>query len=196
MPETNSAAPVAKRKWTFLRKFRWAVYIVFIAMLLFLIVCVAVGIISNLHERYRDLDIPVEPPESLSDLGSLQLRDCLTALEKLAQEQVEMGQDAFTGDLERDAFLSRWKAWSLDWRRRFESLGFSCRLTEYRYETHPTLGLLAEIYRRLDEIHRVFGRTVGRFVSENGQTLYEASQLMNRARQMIERIEGRPNSPP
>jgi hypothetical protein len=192
VPEPESTTPPKKRRWTFLRKFRWTVYIVFIALMAFMAVCTIAGIVGNLHERYRDLDIPVDRPESLSDLGSLQLRDCLTALKILDAEQQAMAQKSFTGELERDAFLSQWKDWSADWRRRFETLGVSCRLTEYRYDEHPTLGTLAGIYRRLEELHKVYTTVVRQFVMQNARMLSETRSLFSESKNMIERIEAQP----
>jgi hypothetical protein len=183
---------VKKKKWTFLRKFRWAVYLVFIAFMVFVAVCLAVGIISNLKWRHADLDIPVDRPEALSDLGTLQLRDCLSALETMRGELQEHVQQSMTGTMTRDEVLSEWKTWSRQWRKRFEKLGISCRLTEVRYDEHQTLGLLAEIYRLLDYFHRLHTRLVRRFATENAQELYQMQDLFLRARQQIEKLEGEP----
>jgi hypothetical protein len=190
--ESNPKSQPKKKKWTFLKKFRWAVYLVFIAFMVFVAVCLAVGIITNLKWRHADLDIPVDRPEALSDLGTLQLRDCLSALETMRGELQEHVQQAMTGTMARDEVLSEWKVWSRRWRRRFEKLGISCRLTEVRYDEHKTLGLLAEIYRLLDYFHRLHTRLVRRFATENAEELYQMQDLFLRARKQIEKIEGEP----
>ncbi len=179
-----------KKKWTFLRKFRWTVYGVFIAGMVFVAACLVVGIVTNLRYRYSDLDIPVDRPESLEDLGSLELRDCLTALETLRNELQQNVQRALGGAVDRDALLKGWKAWSRRWRRRFEKLGVSCRLTEYRYDDHPTLGVLAGIYRLLDRFQRHHTRLVKSFVIEHARDLKEMHVLFDRARRKIDQLEG------
>ncbi len=172
-------------------------YLVFIASMVFVVACVAIGISSNLSWRYRDLDVPIDRPESLSDLDPLQLRDCLTALERMHNELVEQVHRALTGAEERDLFLARWKKWSKDWRKRFEKLGVSCRLTEYRYENHPALGLQAEIYRLLEYFQRYHDRQVKRFATENARPLRELRHLFNRAKTKIVQRESQPvESPP
>jgi hypothetical protein len=168
------------------------VYLVFITFMVFVTICLVIGIISNLKWRYADLDIPVDRPEALSDLGTLQLRDCLSALETMRGELQEHVQQAMTGTMTRDEVLSGWKVWSRQWRKRFEKLGISCRLTEVRYDEHKTLGLLAEIYRLLDYFHRLHTRLVRRFAIENAQPLYQMQDLFQRARRQIEIIEGKP----
>jgi len=140
--------------------------------------------------RYSDLDIPVDRPESLEDLGSLELRDCLTALETLRNELQQNVQRALGGAVDRDALLKGWKAWSRRWRRRFEKLGVSCRLTEYRYDDHPTLGVLAGIYRLLDRFQRHHTRLVKSFVIEHARDLKEMHVLFDRARRKIDQLEG------
>jgi hypothetical protein len=177
-------------KWTFLRKFRWAVYSVFIAGMVFVAVCLFVGIVTNLRFRYSDLDIPVDRPESLEELGSLQLRDCLTALETLRNGLQRNVQRALGGAEDRDRLLRNWKKWSRNWRKRFERLGVSCRLTEYRYDDHPTLGVLAGIYRLLDRFQRHHTRLVKSFVLEHARELKEMHDLFDRARNKIDQLEG------
>ncbi len=152
--------------------------------------CLVVGILTNLRWRYPDLDIPVEPPERLTDLGSLQLRDCLTALETLRKEQQQHVDQALGGAVDRETLLREWKSWSRQWRKRFEKLGFSCRLTEYRYDDHPTLGVLAGIYRLLDYFQLHHTRLVKRFVAENARPLKELHHLMQSANLKIKQIEG------
>jgi hypothetical protein len=190
--ESRASSRLKKKKWTFLKKFRWTVYLVFIAFMVFVAVCLAVGIVSNLKWRHADLDVPVDRPEALSDLGTLQLRDCLSALETMRGELQEHVQQAMTGTMTRDDVLSEWKTWSEQWRKRFEKLGISCRLTEIRYDKNKTLGLLAEIYRLLDYFHRLHTRLVRRFATENAQPLYQMQDLFQRARRQIEVIEGEP----
>lgn len=190
--DSGATSQPKKKKWTFLKKFRWAVYLVFIAFMVFVAVCLAVGIISNLKWRHADLDVPVDRPEALSDLGTLQLRDCLSALDTLRGELQEHVQQAMTGTMTREEVLSGWKIWSRQWRKRFEKLGISCRLTEIHYGKHKTLGLLAEIYRLLDYFHRLHTRLVRRFATENAQTLYQMQDLFQRARRQIEILEGEP----
>ena len=167
-------------------------YLVFIAFMVFVAVCLAVGIITNLRWRHADLDIPVDRPETLSDLGTLQLRDCLSALETMRGELQEHVQQAMTGTMTREEVLSEWKTWSRQWRRRFEKLGISCRLTEVRYDEHKTLGLMAEIYRLLDYFHRLHTRLARRFATENAQELYQMQDLFLRAQKQIEKLEGEP----
>jgi hypothetical protein len=186
--EPNSAN--SKRKWTFLRKFRAAVFGVFIAGMTFVAICLLVGITSNLRWRYSDLDIPVDRPDKLSDLGSLELRDCMTALETLHTELQNNVTKALEGASDRAALLKQWKAWSKQWRMRFEKLGISCRLTEYRYDEHPTLGVLAGIYRLLDYFQHHHTRLIKTFVVEHARPLMELHDLFDRAHRAIESLEG------
>jgi hypothetical protein len=186
--QSNQSAE--KKKWTFLRKFRWAVYCVFIAGMGFVAVCLIVGILSNLRWRYSDLDIPVDRPDELAELGSLELRDCLTALETLNSELQDNLEKALAGAVDRETLLREWKEWSRQWRKRFEKLGISCRLTEYRYDEHPTLGLLAGIYRLLDSFQKHHTRLVKSFVLEHARSLYELHELFTRAQRQIVKLEG------
>lgn len=170
----------------FLYKFRWAMYLIFIALLLFIAVCLAVGIVSNLHWRYADLDIPVERPEALEEIRELRLRDCLAALESLHRDLARNVDLALDGAENRSELLRRWRQWNRDWRVSFERVGFSCRLTEMRYDRHPTLGVLAGIYRILDGQQMALDRMVRAFVLENARTLMELHQLLERARSDID----------
>jgi hypothetical protein len=189
----DTATP--SKKWTFVRKFRWAVFLVFIAFMVFVAVCLAVGIVSNLRWRHDDLDVPIDRPESLSDFSSLELRDCLTALEQMRAELWERVHQALRLEGERDALIAEWKRWSKDWRARFERLGMSCRLTEFRYERHPTLGLMAEIYSLLDYFQRRHMRLVKGYTLENARPMKRLRELFTRVRKNIEVIEGEPLEP-
>jgi len=180
-----------QKKKSFLSKFRWAIYFVFIAGMAFVAICLLVGITTNLRWRYSDLDIPVDRPESLEELGSLELRDCLSALSTLQKELQENVHRALGGAEDRDTLLKQWKIWSRQWRKRFENLGVSCRLTEYRYDKYPTLGLLAGIYRLLDYFQRHHTRLVKSFVLEHARPLKEMHDLFGRARKQIKVLEGR-----
>ncbi|MBN2494589.1 MAG: hypothetical protein JXR96_08370 [Deltaproteobacteria bacterium] len=183
--KARRAARREKRR-AFLRTFRWTVYTVFLVFMGFVAVCAITGIVTNIEQRHPELDIPVERPETLAELDTLALRDCLAALETLRAEQQDHVQKAFSAWKDRDSFLQEYAAWARPWRRRFEELGVSCRLTEYSYSGHPTVGTLAEIYRRLDLLHRQHERLVKRYVIENARTVTELNELVDRARALID----------
>jgi hypothetical protein len=180
--KNTPTAPSARRKkaWTFLRIFRWAVYATVTAFMLFLAICVAVGIIANITERYPELAVPTTRPKSLAALSKLQLVDCREALLRMRAEDLQQTQSAFTGDQNRDEFWRSYRQWQKQWRKSFENLSISCRLTEYRYEGHATLGSLAEIYRRIDSRHKAHSRLVKGYITSNAQTLREIRELFER----------------
>jgi hypothetical protein len=126
----------------------------------------------------------------------LQLRDCLTALEQMRTELQERVQSALSGAEERDIQLAGWKQWSRDWRKRFEKLGFSCRLTEYSYDKNPALGYMAEIYSLIDYFQRRHTRMVRRFITENARPLKKMRELLARVREKILQIESLPVDEP
>jgi len=166
--------------------FRWTVYTTFMALMLFMAVCISVGILANISERYPELEVPDARPESLGDISALQLENCREALLRMRQEDLHQTRAALTGELGRDAFLRQYRTWSRDWRKQFEKLGVSCRLTENRYDGHTTLGSLAQIYRRLDAIHKNHERLVKRYVTENASPLREVKELFERTGQRID----------
>jgi hypothetical protein len=171
-----------------LRLIRWTLYSSFVAFMGFVAICVLVGVVANLNERHPELNLPGNAPESLSSLSSLQLQDCLEALHRMRVEQQEHIQEAFTGEKDRDSYLREYQTWSKDWRKRFEKLGITCGLTEVRYDGHPTLGTMAEIYRRLEQFQKGDTRLVKRYVTENQGILSETRLLFERARALIDEL--------
>lgn len=165
---------------------------VFIALMVFFAVCMVVGVITNLRWRYDDIDLPVTRPESLDNLSPLELRDCMSALDQIHEELWQHLDHALVGAEGRDALLASWRGWSRDWRKRFEKLGVSCGLTEYRYEGAPILGLMSEIYHLLDYFHRQHTRLVKRYLTENARPLKTLHALFQRVEQEIERLEAAP----
>jgi len=173
--------PVRRKKaWTFLRMFRWAFYLTFSGLFLFMAVCVIVGITANITERYPELEITHADHATAADLSQAQLRECWQALTRMRTDDMERIQAAFTGQLDRDAFLRQYKRWDREWRKRFEKLGLSCRLTAMDSEGQHSLRGLAEIYRRLDDLHKYHRRLVQRYVTENARTLREMRELFSR----------------
>jgi hypothetical protein len=170
------------RRRGFLRKVRWTFYGLFIALLIFVVVCLAWGIGANLRWRYTDLDLPVDRPEKLEEVDALQLRDCRLALEKLQSELRENVDRALDGASSRSELLRRWNEWNKGWRVSFERIGFSCRLGEMRYDRHPALGVLAGIYRLLDGQQKALDRMVRSFLLENARQLQELHSLLEQAR--------------
>lgn len=170
---------------TFLLAFRWTIYTLFMGGMLFVAVCMVVGIVSHLNWRYSDLDIPLERPAALADIDQLKQRDCLAALERLHNDLEKNLLRALQGGLSRRELLKRWRRWSRSWRKQMEQTGFSCRLTEYSYSGHPDLGLLAGIYRLLDRLQQNTDRMVYTFVLENARPLAELGDLFARARRQL-----------
>lgn len=168
------------------------VYSLFLALLVFVAVCTIVGVVTNLRERHLDLDVSARRPASQEELSSLHLRDCLTALENLHLEQAQKVQQAFTGEHEREAFLSDFRAWDRQWRQKFEKLGFSCRLTD-GYARHEALLAVAEAYRLVDEAHRYYALEIRRFMLENGVELHKLQKLFEDAQRDIERLDAQPS---
>ena len=157
--------------------------------MLFLAICVAVGIIANITERYPELEVPTTRPSSLASLSKLQMADCREALLRMRAEDLQQTQSAFTGVLDRDDFWRNYRRWQKQWRKRFEKLGISCRLTEYRYEGHATLGSLAEIYRRIDSRHKDHHRLVKGYITTNAQTLREIRELFERTERQLHLLQ-------
>jgi hypothetical protein len=193
--EPSPSEQTRTRKWKFVRIFRWIVTGGFLAFVTFLAICIVTGIAANLHWRYTDLDLPEDRPDDLAALDSLALRDCLTALEQLNQEQIERFQQALSGQRDRDTLLSSWTDWSKTWGTRFEKLAISCRLREGRSEEHPALGLIAKTYSLVDYFHKTQTRWVHRFVTENSEPLKELRELFRRTHEQIEQLEGKPTGP-
>lgn len=166
-----------KKAWTFLRMVRWSIYSSFMALVLFLGVCVIVGIAGNLTERYPELELPSERPASGEQFSTQQLSDCREALLRMYGEDLEHTQAAFTSGEERHTFLREYKVWGREWRKQFEKLGVSCRFTEFHYEGNSTLGSMAEIYRRLDDLHKYHQRLTRRYMTENARVQREIREL-------------------
>ncbi|HOX47056.1 MAG TPA: hypothetical protein PK668_25900 [Myxococcota bacterium] len=170
-----------RRRGEFVHKFRWAIYIAFISFMVFMAVCIILGVALNLDERYPELDLPTGAASAGPALDPLQLRSCLQALLRMRDEELSQVQGAFTGLLDRDAFLARHKAWERDWRARFDGLGLSCRLTGARPPGQPILDTLAELYRRLDYIQAQHSLLVRRYLTQNARTMKEIRELGERA---------------
>lgn len=187
MPDSAPQTEPTRRKkaWTFLRMFRWAFYLTFGGLILFMAVCAFVGIVANITERYPELEITHADPASAADLSQNQLHECWQALERMRTEDLEQVQEAFTGQLDRDAFLRQYKDWDRQWRKQFEKLGLSCRLTALGPDGRHSLRGLAEIYRRVDDLHKVHQRLVRRYVTENARHLMEIRELLDRTEQHI-----------
>jgi hypothetical protein len=181
-----------RRRWEFVRKFRWTIYIAFISFMVFMSVCAILGVALNLDERYPELDLPTGETSSVPALDPLQLRSCLQALLRMRAEELEQVQGAFTGELDRDAFLARYKGWERDWRARFDGLGLSCRLTGARMRDQPILDSLAELYRRMDYIQAQHSLLVRRYLTQNARTMKEIRELGERAGQQLDgQLEGK-----
>lgn len=193
MTEKTQPAKKKPKKWTFLRKVRIAFIVVFLGFMAFFAICVAFGVIANLHWRHPNLDVPIDRPESLSDLGPLELKDCLTGLRQMHDELQEKVRISLSGKTDRDPLIREWKSWSKDWRKRFEGLGVSCRLTETHYKDHPTLGLLADIYRLLDYFQNAHRKMVKRFITENARPLRQMNQLFSKVSDRLEGLTGKPH---
>ncbi len=171
---------------SFLRSFRWTVYIVFILFMGFVAVCTFIGIVTNLENQYPELDIPVTRPARLADLDAQDLRSCLDALKRLSQEESSQVQAIFNPELDRDKFLGNYKAWAGPWRKRLDKLGMTCRLNENAYSGHHALGAMADFYRRLDHMQKQHQRLTRRYAMENGRTLRDMHELMQRAQVLVE----------
>jgi hypothetical protein len=182
----EKTAPVKKKKWTFLRKVRWAFISIYLAFMAFFAICVTVGIITNIHWRQPSLDIPSDRPESLSDIGPLELKNCLSELEKMHTEMQDQVLASMSGKNSRESTFQDYTKWSKDWRLRYEKLGISCRLNELQYRDHPSLGLLADIYRLIDYFQRTNTKFVKRFVTENAQPLQQMTALFAKAKDRLE----------
>ncbi len=181
-----------RRRWAFVRKFRWTIYIAFISFMVFMSVCAILGVAANLDESYPELDLPTGLASG-PVLDPLQLRSCFQALLRMRAEELGQVQAAFTGELDRDAFLSRHRAWDRDWRRRFDDLGLSCRLTGARPPGQPTLDTLAELYRRVDYIQAQHSLLVRRYLTQNARTLMEIRELGERAGAQLDgQLQGHP----
>jgi hypothetical protein len=132
----------------------------------------------------------------MPSLDPLQLRGCLQVLLRMRAEDLEQVQAAFTGELARDVFLARHKAWERDWRRRYDDLGLSCRLTGARPPGQPTLDSLSELYRRLDYIQAQHSLLVRRYLTQNARTLQEIRELGERADAQLDgQLQGQPLDP-
>jgi hypothetical protein len=175
-----------KEKWTFLRTFQWTVYMAFIALMVFFAVCIIVGIATNIYDRHPDINTPMDRPASLSDIGLIQKRDCFMALETLHTELNNHVHSAYTSGQARDSLLAEWNTWSFEWRKKYEALGSSCRLTEFDYDQDPTMELLAEIYNRLDTIHLLQTRLTKRFATQYAQPVRELERLVEQTRTLVE----------
>lgn len=178
-------ARIRKKAWTFLRVFRWAVYFTFAALMLFMAVCVAIGIVANISEQYPELEATHQPSGDEA-LDQVKLAECREALERMRREDLDKVQAALTGDQDRDAFLAEHREWDRQWRTRFEKLGLSCRLTQYEVHSQATLDQLAEIYRRLDGLHKDHFRLVRRYVTEQARPLREIRELFGRTAEQID----------
>jgi hypothetical protein len=165
--------------------FRWAVYFTFAALMLFLAVCVAVGIVANISEQYPELEV-THQPAAAEELDQVKLQECREALARMRRDDLTQTQTAFTGDQERDAFLASYREWERQWRTRFEKLGLSCRLTGAGRHDQTTVEELSEIYRRLDSLHRDHARLVQRYVTEQARPLREIRELLERTQVKID----------
>jgi len=182
--QVQNPRPRRAKAWTFLRMFRWAVYIVFAALMLFLAVCVAVGIAANITERYPELEVTHGAGDRV-DLGAIQLRDCREALQRMRQEDLAQIQLAFSGELERHAFWRQYRRWDRQWRTRLEKLGVSCQLTAVGEDAPAVQRSLAGVYRRLDQLHRSHRSLVKGYITENARPLHEMRELLHRSRDQL-----------
>jgi len=176
-------------KGIFITKFRWAVYVLFIASLAFVAICTAVGIISNLFWRYSDDPQSIADPEFPNEFTSQQARYCLISLQALKKELFQQEQVMLSLTTNRRSGKTQWKTWSADWQQRFHQLGVNCKLTLHSYEKYPSLGVLAEIYRLLFYYQQLHSELIHRFVNQSVQQSSELELLMQRAQNMIDQYE-------
>ena len=151
----------------------------------FLAVCVAVGILANITKPYPELSLPSSSDEEQGPLSLQQLNHCLEALQRMRDEDLQKTRSSFEGSLARDVFLKQYKTWYRQWRKRFEKLGISCQLTDFHKNQSLTLTNLAEIYRRLDQVHKHHVRLVKKYATENTRVIREIHELFDRAEQRI-----------
>ncbi len=185
----DEAAPKKPRRkvWTFLRMFRWAVYIFFASLMLFTAVCVATGVISNLSERFPELTVQ-NANQHQGKITDLALRDCRDALGRMRQEDLKETTKVFTGKTQRDEFLRKYRTWSRDWRKRFEKLGINCHITSDLQSFNSMQQRLAIVYQKVDELHRYHTRLVKKYITQNSLRLKQIHQLMKQ----LENMEGMP----
>ena len=101
----QAAGKPRKKAWTFLRIFRWGVYLAFAGFMAFMAVCVMVGILANITEEYPELELPAISSEHREALTAQQIRDCREALQRMRSEDLDHLQAAFHGEQDRDGFL-------------------------------------------------------------------------------------------
>ncbi len=180
-------------KWSFARKARLGLIVVFVSFLIFFVACLTIGIVSNLHWHYAELQLPTETQHPSPKLSSLKLKTCLKSLEVMYAELVEQVEKSFWGNAGRDQQLEKWKTWSNDWNKRFEKLGMQCALTNLKTRQKPkTVILLTGIYQHIEYFHKRHSRLVRRYVTENAEALTQLHSLFQRAEQEIESLEGKP----
>jgi len=162
--------------------FRWTVYIFFASLMLFTAVCVATGVISNLSERFPELAVLDEKNPQQNTV--LAMRDCRNALGRMRQEDLHETTMVFTGKSSRDEFLRKYRAWSKNWRKRFEKLGMTCGITSDLQSSDPIQQRLAIVYQKVDELHRNHSRLVKKYITENSLRLRQIRQLMEQTKEL------------
>lgn len=182
-PDSSDAGREQRRlrRGRFLKVFRWTIYTVFSALMVFLASAVTVGIVTNIDEPYPEIEIPEALRGRQTELSLVDLRGCREALTRMRAEDLERAQAGLEGVLDRDRFLAQYRQWAMGFEQRFERLGIACRLTQFGQESHPAHAILREIYRRLDDLHHRHLVLIRRFVTENGRTLNEIRGLLAQA---------------
>ncbi|RME22391.1 MAG: hypothetical protein D6806_13035 [Deltaproteobacteria bacterium] len=171
---------------TVFKVFRWTVYTLFLGGMAFVAACLVVGIVSHLNWRYTDVEASQGMNADGSELDQLQLGNCLEWLEQLKAELDRNIHNALKGAGDRRELLRRWRGWSFRWRRRFEKVGYTCKLTGYTYPEKSLLAKLAGIYRLQDVLERNLDRMVRAFIIENARSLSELRELLDRARKELQ----------
>ena len=166
--------------------FRWGVYSLFMGGMAFVAICLVVGIVSHLNWRYTDLEASEGKSSNQTELDQLQLGNCLEWLQRAENELNRNIQAVMKGAANRRELLRKWRRWSFEWRKRFEKIGYTCKLTGYTYPEKSPLALLAGIYRLQDILEHNLDRMVRAFIIENARSLAELHELLQRATRQIQ----------
>jgi hypothetical protein len=183
-PENFSASGKRKKIWTFFQAIRWTVFIIFLALMSFLAICVIVGVAGNINRRYPEILLTGQALPGQA-LDKQQMAECFEELQDLRRQEVEQVQAAFSEKINRDEFLNVFLLWGKKWSSRLEILGLKCKITGHVFPGQAIQANLAQIYRRLEDLHKGHQGLIRRYFANNSRLIREIGELFDRAQQSI-----------
>jgi hypothetical protein len=179
-PQPEAAAKKIRR-W---RKIFLGIYIAFTSS------AIVLTFLSILVYHWGGRPFPVHGPQiSFHGNNPEELRSCLNDLNRLLSD---LHKETFTVQARALRFdtdpETEWRNWSADWKLRWQSLRWRCRLEQQSDEsTTPIIKRMAKIHLDLEELQFSYGGVVDKFVNRYIERLRNMRSELSSIHALIDR---------